>query len=137
MKKVLVDTSIWIEYFKGNKDIQNIIHSIKEYQCFITGPVISELLLGIKTSEEKDRLITCLNVLPMLDISNNDWIGAGNTGNLLRRKGITVPLIDLVIFSVANNNNCAVFTMDRHFSIIRDAVGSGVEIMTPPQQVTS
>ncbi len=128
MKKVLVDTSIWIEYFKGNKKVQDIIHDTKCFQCFIIGPVIAELLLGIKTSGEKERLITCMNVLPMLEITNNDWIDAGNTGNILRQKGITVPLPDLIIFSVANKNNCALFTLDKHFEIIRSAVAAGIEI---------
>lgn len=129
MKKVLVDTSIWIEYFKGKKMVQDIIHDPKNFQCFIVGSVIAELLLGIKTSSEKNRLITCLNVLPMLEITDNDWIDAGNTGNLLRQKGITVPLPDLIIFSVANKNSCALFTMDKHFEIIKDSIKSEIEII--------
>ena len=129
MKKVLVDTSIWIEYFKGNKTVQDMIHDIKCYQCFIIGPVIAELLLGIKTSSEKNRLITCMNVLPMLEITDNDWIYAGNTANTLRQKGITVPLPDLIIFSAANKNNCAIFTLDKHFEIIKSAISSGIEII--------
>lgn len=128
MKKVLVDTSIWIEYFKGSKMVQDIIHDTKSFRCFIIGPVIAELLLGIKTSGEKERLITCMNALPMLEITDNDWVDAGNTGNLLRQKGITVPLPDLIIFSVASKNNCALFTLDRHFEMIRTAIASGVEI---------
>ena len=128
MKKVLIDTSIWIEYFKGNKMVQDIIHDTKGFQCFIIGPVIAELLLGIKTSSEKERLISCINALPMLEITDNDWIDAGNTGNLLRQKGITVPLPDLIIFSVANRNNCALFTLDKHFKVIKDAIESEIDI---------
>ena len=128
MKKVLVDTSIWIEYFKGNKMVQTIIHDTSNFQCFIIGPVITELLLGIKTPGEKERLITCMNVLPMLKITDYVWIDAGNTGNLLRQKGITIPLPDLIIFSAANKNNCALFTFDKHFEIIKDAVESEIEI---------
>lgn len=128
MKKVLIDTSIWIEYFKGNKTVQDIIHDTKGFQCFIIGPVIAELLLGIKTSSEKERLISCMSALPMLEITDNDWIDAGNTGNLLRQKGITVPLPDLIIFSVANRNNCALFTLDKHFRVIKDAIESEIDI---------
>ena len=108
--------------------VQDIIHDTRSYQCFIIGPVIAELLLGIKTPNEKELLITCLNVLPMLEITDDGWIDAGNTGNLLRKKGITVPLPDLIIFSVADKNNCALFTLDKHFDIIRNGVASGIEI---------
>lgn len=129
MKKILVDTSIWIEYFRGNKRVQDVIHDIKRFQCFIIGPVIAELLLGIKTSGEKEQLITCMRALPMLEITDNDWVNAGNTGNLLRQKGITVPLPDLIIFSVADKNSCALFTLDKHFEIIKTAVASGMELL--------
>jgi len=129
LKKVLVDTSIWIEYFKGNKAVQDVIHDTKGFQCFIIGPVITELLLGIKNTSEKDRLLACMNVLSMLEITEDDWIDAGNTGNLLRQMGITVPLPDLIIFIAAENNNCAIFTLNKHFEIIRDETESGVEII--------
>lgn len=129
MKKILVDTSIWIEYFKGKKSVQDIIHDIKSFQSFIIGPVLAELLLGIKTANEKNLLLTCMNVLPMLEITYNDWIDAGNTGNILRQKGITVPLPDLIIYSVAVKNNCALFTKDKHFEIIKSAISSGIEII--------
>ncbi len=130
MKKVLVDTSIWIEYFRGNKTVQDIIHDTKTYQCFIIGPVLTELLLGIKTSGEKEHLIDCMNVFPTLSINDRDCIYAGNTGNTLRQKGITVPLPDLIIFSTAENNNCALFTLDKHFEVIKNAIESGIEIIT-------
>lgn len=129
MKKVLVDTSIWIEYFKGNKMVQELVHDTNSFQCYIVGSVLTELLLGIKTTSEKERLITCMNALPMLDIENDDWINAGNTGNLLRQKGITIPLPDLIIFNVAAKNNCAIFSLDKHFDIIKDIIKSELEIV--------
>ncbi len=129
MKKILVDTSIWIEYFKGNKMVQKLVHDTKDFQCFIIGPVLTELLLGIKTISEKEQFTSCMSVLPMLDIENDDWINAGNIGNSLRQKGITIPLTDLIIFSVADRNGCAIFSLDKHFQIIKDAIKSEIEIM--------
>lgn len=122
MKKLLVDTSIWIEYFKGKKSVIDIIHDIDNFRVFITGPVFTELIQGLKTQTEKEQFTICINALPKLQITDNDWIYAGYIGSLLRTKGITVPLHDLLIFSIAKTNNCALFTLDKHFSIINDSV---------------
>ncbi len=129
MKKLLVDTSIWIEYFKGEKGVQKIINDNKNYKIFITGPVITELILGIKTQKEKKRFAMCINALPKLQISDNDWIAAGNIGNSLRKKGVTIPLPDLIIYSIAIANDCALFTLDKHFEFIRDTTQTDFEII--------
>lgn len=129
MKKLLVDTSIWIEYFKGKKNVLDIIHDKNNFEIFITGPIITELIQGIKTQKEKARFTICINALPKLQIDDNDWVNAGNLGNSLRKKGITVPLPDLIIFSIAKKNNCVLFTLDKHFQIIKDALQIEIEIM--------
>lgn len=129
MKKLLVDTSIWIEYFKGKKKVLDIIHDKNNFEIFITGPIITELIQGIKTQKEKARFTICINALPKLQIDDNDWVNAGNLGNSLRKKGITVPLLDLIIFSIAKKNNCVLFTLDKHFQIIKDALQIEIEIM--------
>jgi predicted nucleic acid-binding protein len=127
MKKILVDTSIWIEYFKGEKSVIEKIHDRNNFN-FIIGPVITELIQGIKTQKEKDRFTMCINALPKLRISDDDWVNAGNIGNLLRKKGVTVPLPDLIIFTMAMKNGCALFTLDRHFPIMKEALQSDIEI---------
>lgn len=129
MKKLLVDTSIWIEYFKGKKSVLEIIHDKNNFKIFITGSVITELIQGIKIQKEKERFTMCINALPKLQIDNNDWVNAGNLGNSLRKKGITVPLADLIIFSIAKKNNCALFTLDKHFPIIKNAIQADIEIV--------
>ncbi len=129
MKKLLVDTSIWIEYFKGDKGVHKIIHDNENYKVFITGPVIAELILGMKTQNEKENFAMCINALPKLQITDNDWIDAGNIGNTLRKTGVTVPLPDLIIFSIAKGNECTLFTLDKHFKIIKDTIATDFEII--------
>jgi len=129
MKKILVDTSIWIEYFKGKKSVQEIIHDQKNHEIYITGPIITELIQGLKTEKEKARFTMCINALPKLQIDDDDWVNAGNTGNSLRKKGVTVPLPDIIIFSIAKKNNCALFTLDRHFQIIKETIQTDLDII--------
>ncbi|MFP4661226.1 MAG: PIN domain-containing protein [Halanaerobiales bacterium] len=130
MNNILIDTSMWIEYFKGNKAVHDIIQNNNDYEVFITGPILTELIQGIKTKKEKGRFTMCINGLAKLRITDEDWLDAGNLGNILRRKGITVPLPDLIIFTVAVNNNCSLFTLDKHFSIIKEAIESDIKILS-------
>jgi len=129
MKKLLVDTSIWIEYFRGTKSVSDIIHDKSNYEIFIAGPIIAELIQGIKTQKEKAWFTVCINALPKLKISDDDWIAAGNLGNLLLNKGITIPLPDLIIYSIAKKNDCAIFTLDKHFQLIKDRIRDDIEII--------
>lgn len=128
MKKILVDTSIWIEYFKGNKSVIETIHNRDNFN-YITGPVITELIQGIKTQNEKERFSMCINALPKLQISDDDWVNAGNIGNSLRNKGVTVPLPVLIIFTIATKNNCALYSLDKHFLIMKEAINADIEII--------
>ena len=128
MKKILVDTSIWIEYFKGNNEVQKIIHDKDNYQIYITGPIFTELTLGIKNEKEKDIFTSCFQAFPFLKIEQKDWINAGQIGNNLRKHGVSIPLADLIIFTIAEKNNCALFTLDKHFSIINKTLKKNIEI---------
>ncbi len=129
MKKILVDTSIWIEYFKGNTEVINLIHSTDRYSAYIAGPIITELIQGFKTSREKERFITSISALPKLLITDEDWIEAGTLGNTLKEKGKTIPIPDLLIFQLAHKNNCSLYTLDKHFQIIVGATGFELEII--------
>lgn len=129
MNKILVDTSIWIEYFKGNKSVAAIIEEKSSHTIFIAGPIITELILGMKTKSEKDNFASSLESLPRLSVADRDWIDAGILGSFLREKGITVPLSDLIIYTLAKNNNCSLYTLDKHFEIINNKTAQHLEII--------
>ncbi len=129
MNKILVDTSIWIEYFKGNKSAAAIIEEKKTHNIFIAGPIITELILGMKTKSEKDNFASSLESLPRLLVADRDWIDAGILGGALREKGIPVPLPDLIIYTLAKNNNCCLYTLDKHFELINNTTAQHLEII--------
>ena len=59
-----------------------------------------------------------MTALPFLETTLTTWIEAGRIGYSLRRKGLTIPTTDLIIASLALDNNCLVFTLDPHFDKI-------------------
>lgn len=128
MNKVIVDTSIWIEYFKGNEAAAKIIHDQSDFEVHLAGPILTELIQGIKTESEKSAFSMVMAGLPCIAISDRDWVDAGDIGSALRKKGVAVPLADLIIYTVALNNNCSIFTLDSHFAMINEATGSNLEL---------
>ena len=129
MKNILIDTSAWVEYFKGNPTVVAFVHDREAYTGYITGPVITELIQGLKTEKEKDNFATSLDSLPRIKITDQDWFDAGTFGAHLRNKGITVPLADLIIYTVARKNNCAICSIGKNFNAINTALGAKIEII--------
>lgn len=118
-QKIIVDTSIWIEYFKEKSDIVKFIEERIMDDCiFMTGPIVTELLQGVKTKKEYEKLKNCIDGIPYLKISFEVWEKAGKISFKLRRKGITIPLTDIIISVVAINNNAKVYTLDKHYNEI-------------------
>lgn len=118
-QKIIVDTSIWIEYFKNKSDVVEFIERrIMDNIIFMVGPIVSELLQGVKTNREYEKLISCIDAIPYIEGTFEDWKKAGNISFNLRRKGITIPLTDIIISAIAINNQARVHTLDKHFNDI-------------------
>ncbi|MGE5551372.1 MAG: PIN domain-containing protein [Bacteroidota bacterium] len=120
--KLLVDTSIWIEYFRGRlPDAAAIELGLGRETVFVTGPIVTELLQGVRSAVEAKQLRQCIDAIPYEECLREDWLAAGETAFALRRKGITVPLTDLIIAMVAKRIGAAVYSLDKHFALIDEA----------------
>lgn len=126
-RKTIVDTSIWVEYFQGRlPDAAAVERGLGQETVFVTGPIIAELLQGVRTPAEADQLRRCIDAIPYEECRLEDWLAAGETAFTLRRKGVTVPLTDLVIAMVARRIGAAVYSLDKHFTQI-----DGVDLAHP------
>jgi len=117
---VLVDTSIWIEYFnkpdsKAGTSLENLL---KQGRVLGAGLVLTELLQGAKIEKEFELILDNMTALPFLETTLNTWIDAGRISFSLRKKGITIPTSDLIIASLALESHCLIFTLDPHFNRI-------------------
>ena len=117
---VLVDTSIWIEYFnkpdsRAGASLENLL---KQGRVVGTGVVLAELLQGAKIEKEFELILESMTALPLLETTLSTWIHAGRMSYSLRKKGITIPTTDLILASLAVENHCLIFTLDPHFNRI-------------------
>jgi tRNA(fMet)-specific endonuclease VapC len=116
-KGILPDTCAWIDYFRpGTTPLgQALEKALKEETVFVCGPVIYELVQGVRSEKEQALLTSMLNALPFLEMNEALWIKAGRLSANLRKEGKTIPFSDIIIAVLAMDNNLAVMTVDEHF----------------------
>ena len=117
---VLVDTSIWIEYFnkpdsRAGESLENLL---KAGRVFCAGAVLTELLQGAKIEREFKLILESVTALPFLETKLTTWIDAGRISFSLRKKGVTIPVTDIILASLALESHCLIFTLDPHFKKI-------------------
>lgn len=114
---VLVDTSIWIDFFRDPELIasRTLAALLDDDRVRITGPVITELFRGCRNQKESRRLRELLEPVPRVAVDDRVWDDAGDLGYALARKGITAFSIDLLIACIALRHDLQVFSRDCHF----------------------
>jgi predicted nucleic acid-binding protein len=123
MKKLLFDTSIWVDFISGHSNQKSeLIRSILEEDkdVYISPTIFQEVLQGSKNESQFCRLSELLNVLNLLEI--NPYIAAKNAALIyqnLRIKGITIRKPnDCLIAYYAMHFNCDLVQNDSDFDLI-------------------
>ena len=109
---ILADTSIWIEFLKGNEEVFTIMQQkLESREIVVAECIIGELLQGAKDEHEQRIITSYWECLPKIDESGI-WIEAGtySGSNKLISKGI--GLIDVVILMIARRTNSKIWTLD-------------------------
>ena len=115
----LVDTSVWIDFFRGVAFVKELLTKlIGRDRVFTAGPVLFDLLQGIKSSEERGQVKEALLSLNFLQITPEDWEGAALVSRELRSKGITIPMTDLLLAQLAKAHDLEIISLDPHFDQI-------------------
>jgi len=118
---ILIDTSAWIASFKktGNHELKEFMRQAIVSGLAVTSPVIIlELLQGCRSVGERDALRTKLESLDILPITQGVWEQAYELGFSLRRKGLTIPSVGLIIAALAIQNKSLLLHHDDHFEMI-------------------
>ena len=115
----LVDTSVWTDFFRGVASVKELLTKLlARDKIFTAGPVLFELLQGIKSREEREQVTEALLSVNFLDITAEDWEGAAVISRELRSKGITIPMTDLLLAQLAGTHHLEIISLDPHFDRI-------------------
>lgn len=119
--RVLIDTSVWIDYFKDKNSgiAEKVDEVLTNAEVFIPKAVIAELIQGARSEKEISVIEEFIDAFHIIDQSKDTWTNAGRLSFTMKRKGITTNLMDCYLFVIAQENNCKIFTLDKHFKDIR------------------
>lgn len=122
---MIVDTSVWIDYFNGHPSWQalRLEKAIAENEDIIVpGIVLTEILLGLSTDKEAIKISNLLNAFSIAkELSIADYKEAANIYRLCRKKGKTIrSTIDCLIATICLRDGDALLCKDRDFNFIAD-----------------
>lgn len=120
---LLIDTSVWIMYFHGDcaKNLKEFIYNSITTDIVATTEIIKlEILRGAKTEKEFNQLKEEFDALAQFKIDALVWQESYKLGFSLKRRGLNVPTVDILIAASAIVNNTTVLHNDKHFDLISD-----------------
>lgn len=129
--KVLVDTSVWSLALRRKSEalsteeksfVAELAELIREGRAAIIGLIRQELLSGVKTSEQYEKLRVHLRSFPDEAVDTADYEEAAKFSNQCRAKGIAVFVVDMLVCGVAMNRGWSIFTTDPDFTMYRKAL---------------
>jgi predicted nucleic acid-binding protein len=119
--KILVDTSIWSLALRRAKRIVDdrvplqLAELVREGRVAILGPIRQELLSGIKSRTQFEKLRDHLRAFPDMTLDGGDYEQAAEFFNRCRERGIQGSNTDSLICAAAVRRDFAIFTADRDF----------------------
>lgn len=118
MSKILIDTSVWIEYFKSEKKHKVIDKMIEENSICTNDLILTELLPYLYIKKENE-LIDSMQAIEKKDIKINwELIIQMQIQNI--RNGINkVGIPDLIILQNVIENDLILYSIDKHFLLMK------------------
>lgn len=121
--RILVDTSVWADFFNGfpsaeERALARLIAG--EDEVCTCGVIVAEVFQGLRREKGRAGLARLFQELEFLEPAGIDsYFRAAGVYRALRRKGITVrSTIDCLIAVLAEERNCDVLTRDRDLDVI-------------------
>lgn len=114
---MLLDTSAWVEYFKGTKEGEKVKSIIKNNVIYICPITIAELSNWCyKNNKDPVEYIKIIkNLSTYLELSEEILNLSGKIYYRLRKKNKKIGLIDCIIYTTAQIHGLELITKDNDF----------------------
>ncbi|MEI6563054.1 MAG: PIN domain-containing protein [bacterium] len=115
--KVLVDSSVWVAYFRGTAGVAGVDWLIEEGLVVINDLILAELTPPLLVRGERKLASLLLEIeRPPLTL---DWDNIIQLQVTCMRNGINkVGIPDLIIAQHAIQNNLSLYSLDKHFVLL-------------------
>jgi len=116
---VLVDTSIWIEYFRSGNSSEKLDFLIDENLIVINDLILAELVPSLRIRNQQ-MIVKLLNNISKLELSI-DWSQIIEFQFKCLKNGLNrIGIPDLIIVQNAKQNQCEIYSLDNHFKLMKD-----------------
>lgn len=120
----LLDTSAWVEFFKGSEkglEIKKIIENSEVYTSIITFAEISKWFIQNKT-DVNTAINQIKNNSIILGLDENILVNAGKNYIVIRKISKDIGLIDVIIYTTCLSHNLNFVTSDSDFKDLENVV---------------
>ena len=129
MSDVLVDTSVWIDFFRGDtRASARLDPLLRDDRAAVSGPIVAEVTSGARTPASFQQLRARLGAVTMLEPPPGLWDRVAAARFTLARQGTQAHLVDLLIALTASHAGHTLLTRDRDFAGIARVVPLDVDL---------
>lgn len=119
---VIVDTSVWIDYFRSGNNSAKLDFLIDEELIVINDLILAELVPFLTVQNQRDIIKLLFNIKKLNLTLNWDQIIEFQFNCLKNRlNGICIP--DLIVAQNAKQNRCEIYSFDNRFRLMKDILG--------------
>ncbi len=116
---VLVDTSIWIEYFRTGNNSEKLDFLIDENLIVINDLILAELVPSLRVRNQR-KIIKLLHNINKLELAIN-WDQIVEFQFKCLKNGLNgIGIPDLIVAQNAKQNHCKIYSLDSHFKLMKD-----------------
>lgn len=118
---VLVDTSIWVDYFRGGNSSPDLDALINGNLIVTNDIILAELVPYLKVKKQITvvKLLQEISRVPM-QINWDELIEFRVKCLKAGANGVGIP--DLIIAQNAKSNNCKIYSLDKHFRLLNRVI---------------
>jgi hypothetical protein len=118
---VLVDTSVWIEYFRTGNNLEKLDFLIDENLVLVNDLILSELVPFLRIRKQRKIIELLSNVNKLNLIIGWDQISEFQYQCLKSGlNGVGIP--DLIIAQNAKQNHSQIYSLDNHFNLLENII---------------
>ncbi|ADI02877.1 type II toxin-antitoxin system VapC family toxin [Syntrophothermus lipocalidus] len=124
-ERFLVDTSVWIEALRprGKPEVASWLREALIRDAVVLIPLVKEeILMGARDEKQFSELEEMLGALPLLKEKPEIWERVASIGFSLRRQGLRIPTLDLLIICWALTYECTLAHRDHHFTLAAERI---------------
>jgi predicted nucleic acid-binding protein len=122
---LIVDTSVWSlllrrQNHECNHPLVQKLKACLELQdgIFLIGPILQEILGGVRNEAQFYKLTEYFSVFPLLEIDRQDYVEASRLRSHCRSKGVQAGPADFLIATACIRWDYPLLTTDSDFTLI-------------------